>query len=393
MEHRVRNAARAIARSGPVLRTGALVALALWASAVLVGCHKPTKPKPARYRLFVGYSAPKGDILVFDTETDSLVDSIAAGWGFINDVPDAPYFAPRYAGDACFHVLETTTLAEVGRGCGWNDAFVAASENRLVAFAPAVGMYGNKVIITEMTGKPLEYDTLFTRQEIDSAHFSSVEFWQIDARAGLVYGLVTYPIEGGGSGRDLIAYDYRQHLRRIWRVRPDGPDSWASWIRTFHLHPDGRRIYFATYTKNGSEILCYDLQREEVVFRGPARSGFEWVRVTPDGGEVWVSEPGDPWDDFGPRYHKIAVLDADNGSLKAEIPTDTLALRPEFPWTAVPQQIRFVPGSSKAYLATYDEQGGVEPRLAVLDTKGHRIEKILSNKFGDLRSLVVAPIQ
>jgi len=180
MEHRVRNAARAIARAGPVLRAVALVALALWACVVWGGCHKPTKPKPARYRLFAEYSET-GGILVFDTETDSLVDSLPAGWGYLNDVPDVPYLAMRYT-DSCFHVLETTTLAEVGRGCGWNDAFVATSENRLVAFAPASGLYGNEVIIADMTGHPLEYDTLFTRQEIDSAHIGWVEFWQIDAR-------------------------------------------------------------------------------------------------------------------------------------------------------------------------------------------------------------------
>jgi hypothetical protein len=358
-----------------------LTAALLW---MLAGCNdKGNGPNEVQYRLFVGplaYTAIGGqgpDFYIFDTETDSLLDSSAVCNSVYFMGSSESQYILLSCGDGCCRILNSKSLAISGVICAPVDEFfLDPSENLAVGIEWPATDFVVIVIASLPAGDIVFQDTLFTAHDMDSLDIRRMDLGQIDVARGIVYGTLEYGRDDF-LGSEYIGYDYVNHrIHDTWQPRPEGLRGINP---RYDLHPDGTRMYQVAGGSDPS-ILCYNLQTETVEFRvsGPY-SGLDYLQITPDGQQLYITQPGG----FGipPIYRKMRVLDADNGTLIAEISLDTLKPPGNF-LPAFPKQIRFVPGTMKGYLAEGEKSQGLPGRVAVIDREQLRITTILDFEFG-----------
>ncbi|HUU44707.1 MAG TPA: hypothetical protein VM118_03150 [Acidobacteriota bacterium] len=184
---------------------------------------------------------------------------------------------------------------------------------------------------------------------------------QVDPKRGLVYGLVGECNDEWTLIRSNFgAYDYRnRRIEKVWKVNPDTSGR-GYYLIAYHLNAERRLLYAAARTPRGYRLVCYDLDREEVVFEFPIPLG-RLPRLTPDGKELWI-----------PNYYdeNITIYDAEDGEF-----LDVISLsdyRPLGTHGATPLMIRFLPSGDKAYVTCGSDTPGP---LLVIDVQKREVTK------------------
>jgi len=328
-------------------------------------CSKTTtKHKPVEYRLYVGVLEPPGrtEIFVIDTETDSIIDSVEypASNVLITASPDGEYFA-AFGSGYCTRIYDTqglTVLAEL-------------SCQQHAAFTPDIG----QILGFHGSGVDFYNYSTFELEDQDTVWMGSP---QVNTRNGIVYGLRSHT-EGALDSTGFVAYDYTQHeLVKSWQAFSgrDGESRYV--IKRFHVHPDGNRVYGTSITRSAVSMFCYDLWGDSAVFENSIAHPCGAVRVSPDGREVYLTDPGFALGGYTPG--KIFVYDADNGRLLDEISLQGLdTITAPLPRHLFGAEIRFHPKKPKVYVSC----GGhnhLGPIL-VIDTETRKIVKWLFPNF------------
>lgn len=147
-------------------------------------------------------------------------------------------------------------------------------------------------------------------------------------------------------------------------------------IAAFDISADGRYLYAVGGTKLGTlAFVGYDIKNDRVAYRRPIASATGSCQVTPDGREVWVTDPGAtdllvrPWPGI------IRIYDATSGATKDSIMTVGLHATDSTRALFV-KDIRFVPGLERAYVTSgraYQEGHGV----LVIDSQTRQVLDVL----------------
>ncbi|HUU47078.1 MAG TPA: hypothetical protein VM118_15225 [Acidobacteriota bacterium] len=194
---------------------------------------------------------------------------------------------------------------------------------------------------------------------------------QVCEEQGLLFGISSPCDPAEGPIFSLFAsYDYgNRRVVETWSIDPDSSGRPPSLWR-FRVHPDGRRLYVTTSTRQSHVLVCYDLRERVIIWRQPIVATLGEPRVTPDGKEVWYPDPGwgtpDPYD----LVETVTVFDADNGTVLSEISLKDYRVGGEVPVT--PRVVRFLPSGKKAYvLGAFNNPGP----LLIIDVPSREVIK------------------
>jgi len=353
-----KNHVRPVARAGPVLRALAGVALAILACEVLPGCNKGTDPKPLpKYLLYAATTASgssEGWVAVIDCATDSVIDSISRGFqsepGIVAS-PDGKYFAVLGSGRPP-EIFDAVTRTQIK---------YLSSPSIGPLFLPSA-----RIVLSPGPDSTLVYDI---------PGFNLKEVWPRPQ----------WDIEPVGSlGRFASAKPTRPDPYPVEFVifNPDGspidsfvisPDSDTLQVApTFTFSPDGTRFYGVAFKGFRGGLACYDLISHTLLFFQRTNYSFRHCRVSPDGQEVWTTDPGD-LHGFSPDHlGSIYVYDAFTGMLKDSVSV----YYPGFNRTLMPWNIRFLPNSEKVYINCV----GLQPILAI-NTRTKKVERLIFPDF------------
>jgi len=169
----------------------------------------------------------------------------------------------------------------------------------------------------------------------------------------------------------IMAFDYKQReIADTWIIT-DSVGNWFS-IGRFDIHPDGKRLYFGGFAGTvPSSFICYDLVEREILFTRPIFSKNGIVRVSPDGREVYQTDPGYPSDVWCPGT--VFIYDPDDGSYLYGISLfgyhDVL-----YPLHADP--IAFTPTGDKVYIGSGDIFR-LDGTIMSIDTETRQIKKLI----------------
>lgn len=125
-------------------------------------------------------------------------------------------------------------------------------------------------------------------------------------------------------------------------------------------------------------VACLEVASGTLSFQSDVTAATGKCKLSPDGKELWVSDPGYP-----PIFHdpiwpgQLLVLDARTGTVLDTIPTLGLDANPSTRWEV--DDIQFVPGMNKAYVNCRPYYGQSRPIL-VIDTKTKEVTGMI---FGD----------
>ena len=347
---------------------GAAAAVVVLAS--LLGCDKGTGPKPApKYLLYAAMVAPQGQangfIAVIDCETDSIIDSVknlSEHPGVVAS-PDGKYLAAISAGSPPL-IIDAVNRTRIKS---------LAAPGLLPLFLPDAGI--------------LVYPDFDSTCVYSVPEFVVKEVWprpRFVVEHGPGKGHLATIERRGDNLRDrskLVIFEYLNY-RAVDSVviDPDAQDVGFQ-IMNFTFSPDGARLYATGGQRGfGSGVVGYDLRTRETLFRQSLYGPFGYCRVTPDGREVWVTDPGYPIEDSPGWPQTIFIFDAVAGTL-----LDTVSIRNISPSSAEPlaaQDIRFVPDGSKAYVNCGSFFKGNQPIL-VISTRTRRVDRLIFGGFED----------
>jgi len=368
MENTVkRSHVRAVARAGPVLRALTGVALALLGCAVLEGCDKGIDPKPTpKYLLYAtmnGY--PTGSIAVIDCETDSVINYVKnmSGNPGVVASPDGRYFAALASG-APSQIFDAATRMPVG----------LLATPGLPLFLPDAGL-----LLCPREESTLVYDIPgFTLRESWPRPRDAAE------RVPGQQQVAAVDWRSWGHGEDLsklVFFDYVNY-RAVDSLIIE-PDSQGIGFQIIHFtfSPDGTRLYaLGGQTGFGAGLVGYDLRTRQVLFRQQMYGPYGSCQATPDGREVWATDPGYPIEDSPGLPQTIFIFDAYTGILIDTV--STRGISPEPYWPIAAREIRIPPDGSKAYVSCGDFFTGPQPIL-VISTATRHIERLI---FGDFET-------
>jgi len=135
-------------------------------------------------------------------------------------------------------------------------------------------------------------------------------------------------------------------------------------------------------------LFCYDLEEDSAIFDVPIYAPYGGIRVSPDGQEVYFTDPGALPDFDGPPY--IFIYDAYEGTLLDEISLADLDTSHAAPRPLFAYDIRFHPAKPKTYVLCGSNKG-MGPIL-VIDTNEREITKWFFPKLDHRpRSIDIGP--
>ena len=316
----------------------ARLAITAWVLSSLTSCESGIQPQPEpKYLLYAAMQgSTEGWIAVIDCTADTLIDSI--GRGFYNPPgivasPDGKYFA----------VLGS------GRPPELFDAITRSQIKYLSA--PALGVLflpSAQIVLSPTFDSTIVYQIPgFARKEVwvrprwliepvgSSGRIGSADH-QHDSMPHPSLSYVIYSADGNPVDSLVINPDSANRLE-IGRAS------------TFS--PDGTRFYGTVFGSGVPMSLAgRDLNSERLLFLQATQDHPQFCRVSPDGREVWTTDPGD-LSGYNPTHKgSVRVYDAASGVLK-----DSVSLA----WThggagrtLSPGSIRFLPNTDKVYICS-----------------------------------------
>jgi len=365
--------------------------LSRYVVAVIIACgllaaglscaKKVTKPKPVEYRLYASGPWDKENgatyIYVIDAEADTVIDTLRYqddhAYLGITASPDGKYLG-IVGGQPNSRIYDASTLTMLAE----------LNHRDYLAFVPEAG-----VIIGDGYHKLRLYD--YHTFELIHEEDQCLEIPQIFPGQSVAYGLESYT-PGSMDSTGFVEYDCRE--REVLRSWPPfarrGGGKHEIIFRCFHIGPDRHRIYATSGITSsdgariGYTIFCHDFDADSAIFEQPIYSPYGFVQVSPDGREVYLTDPGFPPSE-APTPGKIFIYDAGNGALLDEISLldlDTTGYRPR-PLFAY--GIKFHPEKPKAYVACGNPMKDAPGTILVIDTDKREIIKYI---FPELDQIV-----
>lgn len=342
----------------------------LAAIAALCGCadERSLQPTPVTYRLYVGMAPSEGTdthILVFDCESDSIVDSVyGQGWetGFYNLTAGPSPGMLIVVNYGIHKVLDTRS-----------NSFVASLESTFsgIAFFPEYGRFvgggADRLVVFD--------DTTYAIRHTYEREMGNCKRLGNSTRVIAQTHLNISPSPPGA----MIIYDaLTEEIIDSFVVDPLENGSgftFESYFDKIDISPDGTRLYGFGHDASCPGVIGFDIIHKTTIFKHPAptRDAQGNCTVSPDGHEAWITWGGP--DPFGGLYpQSIHILDAISGQLIDTIDVSGTALGQDY--FAGPVQVQFLPAESKAYVsALYFGQRGW---LLVIDTETREVMKVLT---------------
>ncbi len=342
---------------------GSLTALLLLVALMAAGCSKdcptcPTDPVVQHYKGWLYYSEfniALSNVYKIDMESDSVVDSITEAKSF----GDAAGL--EVTGDGRYLIVDYNPVDFANARTRVYDAQTLQFVTELPRyFLPVIDNQRGLALGNSMQG------------ELYIMNLPSFAVERIDTIVGF-YGLwvdeARHLLYGNGDrslGFDYYSYDYLDrklellpmHLVPGDTIQPIG--SCIDFTRN--------RLYFKClrwFNDLGrSFVMGYDLNSRSVIWAYPTLGRFGGIAVSPDGSEVWMTDPGIPgWDwDSGTIY----VFDAASGAYRQGISLFGYGPNPLVPLAG--SDIIFSPTGEKAYVATGRMAGRMPGSVLVVDT-------------------------
>jgi hypothetical protein len=352
------------------------------------GCSKdcPTCPKVEETKHYKGwlYYTESNPLLYglykVDLETDSIVDSLKhedPRWGFgrLNATSDGRYLALLLskASDTSLNQMDRTTrifdaqtlahIADLPEGVS---PFFDTDDNLLVGWrADTTGSY--IIVMRIPTFATVSVDSVgnFIPQLIDPPH-------------NLLYGVASNTGWTHEYADGFYSFNYASHELKSLPVLWSPTDTLG--VYNFCLSSDGSILYFnggvpAGVTVWGSIAGAFDMDSRALLWYYPLVTSVGGIAVSPDGKEVWVTDPGPPGYEW--NSGTIFILDAATGryqqgiSLYGYLPDSN-------PYFSLPgRAIIFAPTGDRAYVQARHTLTNIYGTVVVVDTKKRAIVKLL----------------
>lgn len=330
-------------------------------------CPKDESARPYKGWLFVTSNASDYGLFKIDAETGEAVDSIPQKSGdqrsgYVDASQDGRYVAVSYCCGGGYSrttvIYDAQTLAVVHEMPFIVSPLFISSQNILLGFA---------------------HDTVFTFSiptfDIVSADSVGENFGMIehilDERDTLVYGNFDYG-ESRLDSVEVAAYNYvRREITRKFDVRWD--DQHKASILHMDFNRARREIYFTGANYPYVDVLAsYSIQSGTVTIINKLWTWYGWAKVSPDGKELYVTDPG-PIQSAGDAG-TIYIFDAASKSYLGGI--SLWGYRP-FEESGLPLaggQIVFTPTGERAFVLTGRTDGyKLGGSVLTIDTKTRQI--------------------
>ncbi len=346
----------------------ALVIAATW----LLSCNEdcPTCPPaecsdcPYDGRLYVAMDEPTPGVYVFDTKTDSLIDSVLTPGSMVFDVsvsPDGHYFTANMGGGT-IRLFEASTMQLLAELPGYGSGEFLGNSNELLIRGQGsiVSIYLLPSLSLKYSGPPgVPYNARPTR--------SGRAFYGVWSADSLV----------------LVDIDSLRIARKWQIILAD-----IQILRKCDVDREATLLYGLAETSIGNLFYIYDLEGDSVASQFSLEGSLGDVRVHPQGHEVWVVD-ADP-NPFGSGFPDVIyVFDADKGTLLYSV-----SLRQVLTPLGIPPDahgLEFTPDGSAVYVRT-GYFGVQEGSVIHIGTKTKRITKVLFPKFDRLpTSIAIGP--
>lgn len=319
----------------------------------------PTCPQqpPTRYdgRAYVTLNTGRVAVFVIDIESDSVVDSLM--------FPNAVGVNVKVTADGRYLLTSIT------------DGIFRVHDTRDLSLVSSTATFGGFELVhhdSMVLGSRPDTLTLYTFPDFDTVMHATIP--HRDARdCYSPYQRLLYRFRGADT---LLAISEDSlKVVREWVIKEGG--SSAYYLNSVAVHPDGKTAYFIAYGPGSAVFLAYDLTNDRLLHIFPLKGPYGYVRVSPDGREVWVT---DPWFTYGTFVSSaILVFDAANGGFRYSI--SLVGYLPEHPLVPlIARALEFTPDGTGVIVTTGDgrEQGGTVLRISTLTNK---IEKIYFPDF------------
>jgi WD40 repeat protein len=333
------------------------------------------EPGPGKYRLYAAVPGdPDGWIAVIDCATDSVIDTLRYGFQRTPGVvasPDGRYLGVIGSGRPPL-IWDVASRAPIG---------YFSAPTLFPTFLPEARL---------VIGTPYESTLVFSLPSLTPMDAWPVELVDAQRVPGRSWVMGAehrgYPPPGDDWSK-LAVYDYAEG-REIDSVIISPDEQGVGFqVSNFCLSPDGRRLYaLGGGAGGGPSLVGYDLGHRQLLFRQQLYSAVGNCRVTPNGREVWITDPGSGFE--SPIFPGlILIFDAATGTVLDTITTVGYPPRPTQPLYV--QDIRFTPTGEKAYVNCI--KWGTP--ILVIDTQTRQITKLI---FGGSRNMAgwidVAPV-
>jgi len=356
-----------------VLICGAALVLSLMAACAT---ERGLDPQRVKYLLYAGMqSAQGGHIAIYDTDADTLYDSIPGDFatypGSVVASPDGQYLAVSR------ELWNAKTATPIGTFSHIHDPFDPLFVPDTNLF---IGRWRDSLRIYEIPSL-----TLLNNLEQD------IQFPQWIPGTSRIIGTDQYrPYTGPGPDK-LVIFEYKT------RTVVDslmGYDAALSGFDLFRhtVSRDGRRVYvLAAKSGEGGFVVCLEIQTRRVVFQQPVSVIGGDCEESPDGHELWITQSIGGGISGPPSLGQVLILAAQTGAPLDTIPT--VGLNPDRPESEplALNTIEFLPDGLKAYInSAWPLWPGP---IVVIDTQTREVVKIL---YGEYRrfpiSISLAPV-
>lgn len=296
-----------------------------------------------------------------DIETDSLIDSVSFeegdySIGAIDVSQDGRYLAVVYTkapSRAFTRIYDAQTLEFINDLDDYIIPVFVASENILLGFGDGLKIYSmpDLSLLYEDSIGQTSYPVLMENQN-------------------LIYVRSLKRPENSDS-QFIMAFDYKQwEIADTWIIT-DSANNWFD-IGRFDIHPDGKRLYFGGFAGTvPSSFIGYDLGEREIMFTRPIFSRNGMVRVSPDGREVYQTDPGYPADIYCPGT--VFVYDPDDGTYLCGI---SLYGYHDIMYPLHGDPIAFTPTGDKVYIGS-GRIFQLDGTIMSIDTKTKQVKKLI----------------
>jgi hypothetical protein len=321
---------------------------------------------------YVDHSPSFHELCKIDMETDSLVDSVVhddvtmePGGPAVSS--DGKYLAIWYSmGESSPRVLrlyDAQTLALIKEVQGLN-GFAFDTDNGWLLAAASGCIY--RLSLPDLA--VLAVDTIHN-------FLPTI----IDAKRHLIYGnaseTMSVPVV---YHRGFYSYDYVKHQMQLIPILWSPNDTCD--MNTPCLSQDGNTLYFiggepVHATIFGSVAAAFDLRTRTLLWHYPLVGASGGIDVSPDGKEVWLTDPGAPGYDWDSGT--IFVLDAVSGRFIQGI--SMYGYQPDNnPYFCLPgRQVLFSPTGEKVYVCTDITMTNPYGTVVVVDANKRTITKLL----------------